>query len=284
MNALINEIVGREKKIISYASPEDSLMRRIVINSIELSTGRQKIEKAYNALKALNIQDASIWQHVFPLLGIELKFNREKVSTIHSSGPLLVIANHPYGVADGLAMGYLLSQFRNEFLLVVNEVLCREEMLGKYFLPIDFRENKKALHTNIETRKKAMSSLKDGGLIGIFPSGGVSTTPKVWKKKAEDLEWKNFVVKMVRQTGASVLPVYFKGQNSVPFQIASHIHPNLRLALLLNEVRRKRGNKIEFVIGDLISSEELAKVRRNQVLSYLKEKTFDLQFIQYDSF
>lgn len=278
MKSLIKDIVGKEQKVISYASPDDSLLKRLVINSIELSTGRARVEKAYDHLKSLNIPDASIWQHVFPLLGIELNYNIEKIKSIPSDGPLVVIANHPYGVADGMALGHVLSQMREDFLLVVNEVLCRERVLGKYFLPIDFRENREALQTNIKTRKSALSLLKEGGAIGIFPSGGVSTTPNLWSRKAIDLDWKRFLVKLVSKTNANVLPIYFKGQNSTTFQVASHIHPNIRLALLLNELDRKRGKSLDFVIGDVIKPEDLSHLTRDQMLPFLREATFDLEF------
>ena len=125
MNSILREIVGRESRIISYTSPEDSLLRRLVINSIELSTGRQKIERAYEELISMGINDVRIWDHVFPLLNISLDYNEGKLREISTDGPLIVIANHPYGVADGLALGYLLSRLRNDFYLVVNEVLCQ---------------------------------------------------------------------------------------------------------------------------------------------------------------
>lgn len=277
MKSLIKEIVGKEQKVISYSSPDDSLLKRLVINSIELSTGRARVEKAYDHLKSLNIRDASIWQHVFPLLGIELDYNSEKIKSIPAEGPLVVIANHPYGVADGMALGHILSQIREDFLLVVNEVLCRERILGKYFLPIDFRENREALQTNIKTRKSALRLLKEGGAIGIFPSGGVSTTPKLWSRKAIDLDWKRFLIKLVSKTNANVLPIFFKGQNSTTFQVASHIHPNIRLALLLNELDRKRGKSIDFVIGDVLKPEDLSHLNRDQMLPFLREATFDLE-------
>lgn len=276
MSNIIKDIIGREQKVISYASPDDALIRRLVINSIELSTGRRRLEKAYNALRDLNINDHRVWKHVFPLLDIHLNYDQEKLKNWNIDGPVVVIANHPFGVADGMALGFVLSQISADFSLVVNEVLCREKVLGKFFLPIDFRDTKSALSTNINTRKAALEKLKNGGSIGIFPSGGVSTTPKLWKKTAIDLEWKKFVNKLVLQKGVSVLPIFFEGQNSRSFQVASHIHPNLRLALLLNELDRKRGKSINMVIGDLIGTEELSKISRNDMLSFLKEKTFEL--------
>jgi len=276
MKSTVKDIIGREQKVISYASPQDPLLKRIIINSIELSTGRRRIEKMYQQLIDLNIDDASIWSHIFPMLGIALEYDEQSISNIPSDGPVVVIANHPYGVADGMALGHMLGRRREDFLLIVNEVLCRERVLGKYFLPIDFRETKDALRTNISTRKRAIVHLKSGGAIGIFPSGGVSTTPKLLSKKAQDLDWKKFVNKLIQVTSTDVVPVFFKGQNSTTFQVASHIHPNMRLALLLNELDRMNGKSLSFVIGDLIKHEALADIHRSDLLSFLKAKTFEL--------
>lgn len=277
MRSTVKEIIGKEEKVISYASPQDPLLKRIIINSIELSTGRRRIEKAYEHLRTLDIKNASIWSQIFPLLGIDLHYDESRLHQVPSEGAVILVANHPYGVADGMALGHILANRREDFLLIVNEVLCREEVLGKYFLPIDFRESKEALRTNIKTRKRAIEHLKGGGAIGIFPSGGVSTTPKLLSKKALDLDWKKFVNKLIRVSQADVVPVFFKGQNSTVFQVASHIHANVRLALLLNELDRKRGKSLDFVIGNLIRHSELEAIHRNDLLSFLKKKTFELE-------
>ena len=92
MKTTVKEILGREETLISYASPEDPLVKRIIINSIELSTGRRRIEKAYQALKNLNIDDASVWSHVFPLLDIELSFNKQALEQIPKTGPAISVS------------------------------------------------------------------------------------------------------------------------------------------------------------------------------------------------
>ena len=94
---------------------------------------------------------------------------------------------------------------------------------------------------------------------------------------AVDLEWKKFLVKLVRQKGTSVLPVYFSGQNSTSFQIASHIHSNIRLALLLKELDRLKGKSLNFTVGNPISPEEIINIPRGNILPYLKDRTFALR-------
>lgn len=277
MNKFINEIVGKDQKMISYASPTDPLPKRLLINSIELITGRRKIEKAYQELKELGKNDVTIWHHLFPLLGIDLSFDKKQLSKIPKHSPVVIVANHPFGVIDGLSLGYILSLIRSDFQLVVNEVLCKEELLGKYLLPIDFRANKEAMYTNIQTKQAAMHLLKDNGALGIFPSGGVATSIKPFSKHVEDLEWKNFILKIIKKSNPTIIPIFFHGQNSQLFQIASHINQNLRLSLLLNEINNKRGKTLKLEIGNPIMSEELSGLKPAEILSMLRQTTLGLK-------
>jgi putative hemolysin len=189
----------------------------------------------------------------------------------------VIIANHPYGVVDGLIMGYLASLVRSHFCVLVNEVLTHQDpRLNEQLLPIDFGETRAALQTNLLTRKEALGRLERGEAIVIFPSGGVATSPKGWGK-AEDLEWKRFTAKMIQMAKATVVPVYVPGQNSRLFQLASQISPALRLGMLLNEVRNKMGSQIKLEIGDPIPFATLASVKDRQLLlDLLREKTFSL--------
>lgn len=272
----IKEIIGKEKRVISYTSPDDPLVKRMVINSIELITGRRKIDKAYDQLKSSGIRDARVWGQMFPLLDLRLDFDPSMLKSIPEKGPVVVVANHPFGVADGLSLGHFMSQRREDFKIIVNEVLCREEILGKFLLPIDFRETKEALKTNINTRNIAMDMLSKGGAIAIFPSGGVSTAPTPFSKEVIDLDWKNFLYKIVKTTGAPVVPIFFHGRNSQLFQIASHVNANLRLGLLLSELNNKRGKPLRISIGKAIENKELQNMKPAELLAFLRKSTMSL--------
>lgn len=258
---------------ITYTSPDDTLFRKLVIGTVEYATGRRKLEKMYAHVKQQQPGQQQVWKMILDQLDVSMIYDERQLEKMPQTGALVVIANHPFGVVDGLILGHLLAQMREAFFVLVNEVLCREELLAPYLLPIDFRETKDALQTNIQTRKTAIERLKAGELMGIFPSGGVATAPKMWKK-AEDLEWKRFVVKLIQQTQATVLPVYIHGRNSRLFQLASQISLNLRLSLLLNEVRNKIGKKVLISIGEPIPYESIAHLKDRQLLlDHLRERT-----------
>jgi putative hemolysin len=219
----------------------------------------------------------AVWKSILDKLGTTIQFEDKQLAKWPQDGPLILIANHPFGVVDGIILGDLISRVRLDFKLIVNEVLCREELLNPYLLPIDFRENKEAMQTNIQTRKVALEMLAQGECIGIFPAGAVATAPAFWKD-ADDLEWKKFVVKLLWQSDATVVPLYFHGQNSRIFQVASHISQDLRLGLLLNEVKNKIGKTLKVTIGDPLSSKQIKDaVSREKILDYLRDKVYQLR-------
>jgi len=268
---------NKNKSQLSYSAADDSWRKKGVIRSLEFLTGKRKLQKRYNEVIRENPPSHQIWARILAKLGVEVKYNVQRVKKWPNDRPLIVIANHPFGVVDGIILGYLIAQIRQDFKIVVNEVLCREELLNPYLLPIDFRDTKEALQTNIQTRKEALDMLKNNQVIGIFPAGGVSTAPKFWKK-ADDLEWKKFVVKLIQQSEAVVVPVYFHGQNSRMFQMASQISENLRLGLLLNEVNNKIGREIHVEIGHALSVEEIEQnTTKDSVLDYLRQKVYQLK-------
>ncbi|MBK7869945.1 MAG: lysophospholipid acyltransferase family protein [Saprospiraceae bacterium] len=261
---------------LSYSNFDDPLLKRVMINTIEYATGRRKLERIYNEVRNMHLPPTEMWGTALQKMDIKMRYDADQLAKVPTEGPLIFVANHPFGVVDGLILGHLISRVRPRFALLVNEVLCREEQLEDFLLPIDFNETKEALNTNLRTRTIAMERLRAGEALGIFPSGGVATAPKIWKR-VQDLEWKRFTASLIRQTQATVVPLYFHGRNSHLFQLASQINMNLRLSLLLNEIRNKMGKTVRISIGDPILYETLVPYKdRQELLDYLRRITFDL--------
>lgn len=123
-------------------------------------------------------------------------------------------------------------------------------------LPISFDETREALAENLETRKTALDFLASGGAIGIFPGGTVSTSAKPFSEPL-DTGWRSFTAKMIAKPNATVLPINFEGANSWLFEIASHVHTNLRAVLLIKEFRRRTDEPFKVVIGKPMAAEEI---------------------------
>ena len=262
---------------LTYVSEGDPFLKRLCINAIELLTGRRRLEHLYNEIKAEAQKPVEIWPIAVEKLGVDLLYSKKQLRKIPDKGPIVFIANHPFGVLDGLALGALVQQVRERFLFPVNSVLCQDEELNQFLLPIDFAPTKEAMKVNILTKQKILSHLSDNGALAIFPAGGVATATGVFGK-VEDLDWKRFVAKVICQSKATVVPVYFYGQNSFLFQLVSQFSLTIRLALLLNELNNKRNKPLRIEIGDPLPFETLELFKdRQKLLDFLKEKTFSLK-------
>ena len=138
--------------------------------------------------------------------------------------------------------------------------------MGRYAKPV--------FHS-IKFVSKSKALLEKGGALVIFPGGTVSTTPTLLARKAKDPEWKTFTGRMIVQGKAPVVPVYFDGQNSRLFQIASHISMTLRLSLLFKEVHDRIGENLTVRIGKRIPYETLKGFSdRKELMAFLRDQTY----------
>lgn len=267
----------KDKIILSYSEPEDPPLKRKAIRAIERLSGHKKLQKIYDEVTAMNLEGHELFSVIMKRLKVEPVWDNNQLTKIPKEGPLVIVANHPFGVVDGMILAYILSHHRSEFKVIVNSVLVKDDVLANYLLPIDFKETKEAMTTNIETRRASLKQLKKGNAVAIFPSGAVSTAPKPFAP-AEDLEWKRFVAKLIQQTKATVVPIYVHGQNSRMFQIVSQFSVTLRLGMLMHEVKNKMGKEIPVKIGDPIPFDRIAHIKNKQeLLDHLREKTFELK-------
>jgi putative hemolysin len=190
---------------------------------------------------------------------------------------VIVIANHPYGILDGLMMGHILSQTRGDFRILANQVFRKAEDLNRIILPISFDGTKQALAENLQTRKDALRYLKDGGAIGVFPGGTVSTAARPFSTPM-DPGWRSFTARMVGKSDAHVVPLYFDGHTSRLFQIASHLHSTLRLGLLIKEFRKRVDTPVRVVVGEPIGRDQLDPLAKDAkaMMDFLRKATYEL--------
>ena len=261
----------------SYASETHSLGRILAIRAVEKISGQPFLKKLYLDYQRENLPPESFWGEVVERLDLEVKIHAGGLANISETGPLLVVANHPYGVLDGIVICWLVAQRRKDFKILINSVLCRAREMSDHVLPIDFEPTAKALETNLQSRKQAHDHLNAGGVVIVFPSGGIATTPKMFSRQAMEEPWAPLVGQLVRRNRASVLPVYFDGQNSHLFQMASHVSYAMRVALIFHEVRRRMGTNLDVVIGDAIDFETLeGHLPPKNLARYLQEYVYGL--------
>src|SRR5271165_4517546 len=137
-----------------------------------------------------------------------------------------------------------------------------------FILPIDFSETEEARQTNLTTRAAARAQLERGGVVVVFPAGAVSTAPdKLGLKPAVDGRWQPFVSQLIQRSKADIVPIWFGGQNSRLFQIASHLSYTLRISLIFHVVRSRIGTVLPVVIGAPIPFAQLSGVKDRQALA-----------------
>lgn len=266
-----------EAPLISYSSENDPLFKKWIIRKVEKLTGQPILEAKYQKLKASSPSQEMLWQRIMIELEIGLDVDAPSLNRIPANGPVIFVANHPYGIADGAALCYLASLLRPKFSILANALVCNEDLIKPFVLPIDFEETKEAIKTNIESKNEALKRLAIGEALLIFPAGGVATS-KGFFGPIEDLEWKRFVIKMIVQSGATVIPVFFEGQNSKLFQFVSQFSLSLRYSLFIYETMKLQGEKLKVHIGNPIPAEEIMiKPSRQEALNWLKEQVYSLK-------
>ncbi|HEX2592835.1 MAG TPA: lysophospholipid acyltransferase family protein [Rhizomicrobium sp.] len=268
---------GEAIDTFSYADPSDPWFKKLVIRAIERTTGQPYLKWIYEDNRAHPQQGETFWDAAVRRLELNLVYNKEMLATWPKTGPLVVIANHPFGVLDGLVISHLVSTVRSDFRVLTNAVLLRAEEARPWLFPVDFAETEEALQTNLKSRAESKKHLQNGGCLVVFPAGGVSTTPKILDKTATDTAWGTLTARLISQAKAPVAPVYFAGQNSRLFQIASHVSATLRLSLLFKEVHDRIGTSVVMRLGDVIPYERLAKITdRTEFMNHLRDATYAL--------
>ncbi len=266
--------VARE---VSYASSAQSKGGRAVIRLMENATGRLRLIRRAAGYETEVAKGRDFWEVMVERYGLTLDVMGGSLSNIPANGPLILIANHPYGILDGLMMGHILSLVRGDFRILAHRVFRKAEDLNRIILPISFDETKEATRTNLETRRVAHDYMKAGGAIGIFPGGTVSTAPKPFARPL-DPAWRTFTAKLIARSDATVVPIFFEGHNSRLFQVASHLHSTLRMALMLNEFRQRVDEPVKIVIGEPIPEASLKALSRDPraMMDFLRQETYAL--------
>jgi putative hemolysin len=262
---------------ITYATSARSAPGRALIRVLENATGRLSLIRRAEGYERDVATGRSFWDVIVERYGLSLDVVGGDLSHIPANGPLILIANHPYGILDGLMMGHVLDRMRGDFRILANSVFRRAEALNRVILPISFDETKEAIRQNVETRATCLHYLSEGGAIGVFPGGTVSTAARPFSRPM-DPGWRNFTAKMIAKSNATVVPIYFHGHNSRLFQLASHLHYNLRLGLLIKEFRSRVDEPVRIVVGKPLPAHELAALKTDPraLMACLRQATYDL--------
>jgi putative hemolysin len=213
---------------------------------------------------------------LFQTLDVELELDENQLKNIPATGPFIIVANHPFGALDGLALIKAIGKVRPDLKVMANFLLQNVEPIKDYFLSVNPFEAMKGAYNNISGLKAALLHIEKGLPLALFPAGEVSTFQGDLKTIA-DRKWQNSAIKIIKSSKVPVVPIYFDGANSRIFHLLGLIHPGLRTLALPSEMLKKKGKSIGMRIGKPIPAKDLEMFTSvDQLGRYLRAKTYAL--------
>lgn len=262
---------------ITYAHSAETRSGRALIRVVENATGRLGLVRRAKGYQDEVSAGRDFWRVMVDRYGIDLEVITGSLDLIPREGPLILVANHPFGILDGLVMGHILSEHRKDFKILAHQVFRKAEDVSRVILPVDFAETREAVRLNLQTRNDALAFLRGGGAIGVFPGGTVSTAATPFGQPF-DPGWRRFTARMIAKSDATVVPIFFEGQNSRSFQLASHLHVTLRMAMLIREFGKRVDRPVRLSVGQPITPDIWAEYAHDakSMMDFLREQTYAL--------
>ncbi|SLN29086.1 lysophospholipid acyltransferase family protein [Pseudooctadecabacter jejudonensis] len=269
-----------DRRSLTYSETFDSNAKRWFIMGMEWLTGKIKVIRRVRRFERMGTPTGqAFWPATMRAMGIEIQTPQDQLDHIPETGPVVFVANHPHGLVDGMILADLIGRRRNDYRILTRALLTGiDESASSYMIPVPFLHEEDAQRKMIEMRAKAMEHLANGGLIALFPSGVVAASETAFGPAIEE-EWNVFTAKMIKRSGATIVPCFFPGSNSRAYQIANQISSTLRQGLLIHEVAHAFDKPQKPVIGPAISPEDYAD-RLNDpraFMAWLRDHTLSLK-------
>lgn len=269
-----------DRRTLTYANSFDDRWTSLAIKSIEWMTGKLKILRMVNRFEKQNAvyRGQRFWRGALNIMGIDLQTPEEQINRIPKEGPVVVVANHPHGMVDGMIFADLIGRVREDYRILTRSVLTGlDEAATSFMIPVPFPHDPEAQRKMVDMRAKTMAHLKAGGVVALFPSGVVSSSDS-WFGPAIEREWNVFTAQLIRRSGARVVPMFFPGSNSRAYQIANQVSPILRQGLLLHEIVRSCNKPQAPVVGEPLTDEQMAQLQSDPrgFMAWLREHTLAL--------
>lgn len=235
------------------------------------------VNDIYARTLATEAPGPSYFARVVEVMKLQYAVAEEDQAKLPAEGPVIVVANHPFGAAEGVILGDLLTRVRKDARLLGNHLLHRVPELQPWIIAVDPFGGPGAVRSNVGPLKAAMRWLGGGGVLGVFPAGAVSHL-HVREGRVVDPPWHASVAALARRMRATVVPVFFEGRNSALFQIAGLVHAGLRTALIPSELVKRTASRVDVRIGRPIGPDKLDRYPDDATLTaYLRWKTYGLQ-------
>lgn len=230
------------------------------------------INKIYNKHK--HLKDLEFFTALLEDLQIKFEIPEEDLKRIPKTGAFITVSNHPLGGIDGVLLLKLLIEKRPDYKIIANFLLQRIEPMKPFIMPVNPFEDRKE-KSSIAGLKSALSHLKEGNSLGVFPAGEVSTYKD--GKLIVDKPWEESAIKLIQKAQVPVIPIYFHAKNSKFFYLLSKLNSKLRTAKLPSEVLSQKGRVIKVRIGNPITLKDLEEYTDAQdFCDFIRKKTYML--------
>lgn len=267
-----------DRKKLSYANTFTNPLQRNTIKTLELLTGKLRLLRKVRQFEKMGIPVGQpFWKQALDLLGINLLTKQSEISKIPKKGSLVITANHPHGLVDGMVLAELIGKVRIDYKILTRSLLTGVKQIDQFMIPVPFDHEENAQKKSLEMRKSAMDHLENGGVVVIFPSGKVASSKTMFGDVVEG-DWNPFTAKLIQKSGANVVPIFFPGSNSRIYQIANQISATLRQGLLIYEVVHAMNKPQKPLVGSLIKQDEISvwKSDPRGFMRWLRERTLSL--------
>lgn len=231
------------------------------------------LNKIYDRNK--HLQDLEFVNALLEEFEIKFEIPEEDLRRIPKTGVFITISNHPLGGIDGILLLKLLLEHRPDFKIIANFLLHRIEPLKPYVMPVNPFEDRKDVKSSVAGFKAAITHLREGNPLGIFPAGEVSTYRE--EKLLVDKPWEEAAMKLVKKAEVPVVPIYFHAKNSKLFYRMAKISDTLRTAKLPSELLTQKERLIKVRIGNPISvNDQKEHASLSDFTEFLRKKTYML--------
>ncbi len=207
--------------------------------------------------------------------GVRVDFTEEDLQHVPKEGPVVVVANHPFGGIEGVILLSLLRRVRPDIKAMANFLLGAIPEMREDFIFVDPFASKNAAKANLRPIKESLTWLKEGHLLIVFPAGEVSSFDRC-TLRVRDPAWSASIAALVRKTNATVVPMYFPGHNGVCFNLIGLIHPRFRTLLLPRFIANKKGRTLTLRIGTPLTTKALEPFSTDdvQLIKYMRFRSY----------
>jgi putative hemolysin len=246
-----------------------------LLATAERLSGLRRLDSLYRRARS-QVGDSDFLDVALATLGVQASIDAQRLAQVPENGPLVIVANHPFGGVEGMALAQALRRRRPDLRILANHLLGRIPELDPLMIHVDPFGGASAAQRNRLPLRQALTWLNEGGALLIFPAGAVSHW-QLTQRAVTDPPWQPAAAWLARRSQATVLPVFVGGRNSALFQLAGLVSAQLRTALLVRELLQSRRRPLCVELGRPIAAEALSKLGDDaECTAWLRLKVYAL--------